>query len=91
MNPCQEGGVTEGHLIDEYGMLTRHGGGFALARDAGGVWELELARVPVDLVGRHVRVIGIRMEDDRIDVEGVQPGRAPDARHPAGANRATSW
>jgi hypothetical protein len=29
--------------------------------------------MPVDLVGKRVRVIGLRSEPDLIDVEGVQP------------------
>ena len=60
--------------IDETGMLLRVGGGFALKRDAGGLWRLDLHRTPVDLVGKRVRVIGIRTGEDRVDVEGVQPG-----------------
>lgn len=60
--------------IDETGMLLRVGGGFALKRDAGGLWRLDLHRTPVDLVGKRVRVIGVRTGDDRVDVEGVQPG-----------------
>ena len=60
--------------IDETGMLLRVGGGFALRRDTGGLWRLDLHRTPVDLVGKRVRVIGVRTGPDRVDVEGVQPG-----------------
>ncbi len=60
--------------IDETGMLHRLGGGFALKRDTGGLWRLDLHRVPVDLVGKRVRVIGVRTGADRVDVEGVQAG-----------------
>jgi hypothetical protein len=60
--------------IDETGMLLRVGGGFSLKRDAGGLWRLDLHRVPVDLVGKRVRVIGVRTGGDVVDVEGVQPG-----------------
>ena len=60
--------------IDETGMLLRVGGGFALRRDLGGLWRLDLHRVPVDLVGKRVRVIGIRSGADVVDVAGVQPG-----------------
>ena len=56
------------------GTLLREDGGFILKRDAGGTWRLELHRVPVDLVGKRVRVIGVRSEPDLINVEGVQPG-----------------
>ena len=60
--------------IDETGMLIREGGGFILRRDAGGDWPLVLSRVPIDLVGKRVRVIGERSESGVVDVEGVQPG-----------------
>nr|WP_231639526.1 DUF5818 domain-containing protein [Sphingomonas profundi] len=53
-------------------MLLRVGGGFALRRDAGGLWRLDLHRTPVDLVGKRVRVIGLRADAERVDVEGVQ-------------------
>jgi hypothetical protein len=66
--------VTAETQIDETGMLLREGGGFILKRDSGGHWRLELHRLPVDLVGKRVRVIGIRSAEDLIDVEGVQPG-----------------
>ena len=60
--------------IDETGMLVRDGGGFILRRDAGGDWPLILSRVPVDLVGKRVRVIGARGESGAVEVDGVQPG-----------------
>jgi hypothetical protein len=60
--------------IDETGMLLRVGGGFALKRDSGGLWRLDMHRTPVDLVGKRVRVIGVRTGVDVVDVEGVQPG-----------------
>ena len=60
--------------IDETGMLIREGGAFILRRDAGGDWPLILSRVPVDLVGKRVRVIGERSDTGVVDVEGVQPG-----------------
>lgn len=62
-----------GDIIDESGLLLREGGGFILQRDRGGTWRLVLQRVPVDLVAKRVRVIGIQTESDLIDVEGVQP------------------
>lgn len=63
----------DGEAIDETGMLHRVGGGFALKRDGGGLLRLELHRTPVDLVGKRVRVIGIR-HGEAVTVEGVQPG-----------------
>jgi hypothetical protein len=59
--------------IDETGTLLREGGGFLLRRDAGGVWKLELARMPVDLVGKRVRLTGVRLEGDVVQAEGVRP------------------
>ena len=54
-------------------MLRRLGGGFALQRDSGGIYRLELHRTPVDLVEKRVRVIGRWSGPDHIIVEGVQP------------------
>jgi hypothetical protein len=62
-----------GEPIDETGTLIRDGGGFALRRDAGGVWRLDLHRVPVDLIEKRARIIGVRAPDGRIEVDGVQP------------------
>lgn len=62
-----------GDTIDESGLLLREGGGFILQRDQGGTWQLLLHRVPVDLVAKRVRVIGILTASDLVDVEGVQP------------------
>jgi hypothetical protein len=52
-------------------MLVREGGGFVLERDAGGSCILELHRVPIDEVEKHVRIVGTMMRNGRIDVEGV--------------------
>lgn len=62
-----------GDPVDESGLLLREGGGFILRRDRGGHWRLELHRVPVDLVGKRVRLIGIETEPDLVEVDGVQP------------------
>jgi hypothetical protein len=66
--------VHEPNTIDETGLLLRKGGGFVLQRDRGGQWRLDLHRVPVDLVGKRVRVIGVQADAELVDVEGVQPG-----------------
>ena len=58
--------------VDETGMLIRDGGGFRLQRDNGGTWQLELSRMPVDLVARRVRLIGTRIGEDVVQAEGVQ-------------------
>jgi len=59
--------------IDETGTLIRDGGGFALRRDAGGAYRLDLHRVPVDRVGKRVRITGVLVADDLVDVVGVAP------------------
>lgn len=64
--------MSDGNDVDETGLLVREGGAFILRRDTGGEWRLQLHRVPVDLVGKHVRVIGVKIEPEVIDVEGVQ-------------------
>lgn len=63
--------MTPGDPIDATGTLVRDGGGFALRCDGGGVLRLELARVPVDRIEKRVRVIGTRLDDGRIEADGV--------------------
>ncbi|XHS03092.1 hypothetical protein ACFB49_47160 [Sphingomonas sp. DBB INV C78] len=62
---------TIGTRIDETGTLIRSGGGFALRRDQGGRIGLDLHRVPVEHVEKRVRVRGVVVADDLIDVDGV--------------------
>jgi hypothetical protein len=57
--------------IDETGILVRGGGGFWLRRDAGGQYQLELPRMPVDEVEKRVRVIGTLLSAGHVLVEGV--------------------
>lgn len=57
--------------IDETGTLVREGGAFVLRGDSGGRYVLELQRVPVDHVGKHVRVRGCLTNDERVVVDGV--------------------
>lgn len=57
--------------IDETGTLVRDGGAFVLRRDAGGIYRLELSRTPVDHVEKRVRVTGILIAEDVVNVEGV--------------------
>ena len=57
--------------FDETGTLIRDGGAFALRRDKGGRYWLDLHRVPVDEVEKRVRVVGTLVAEDRVDVDGV--------------------
>ena len=57
--------------VDETGMLVRDGGGFALTRDAGGRYRLDLHRMPVDEVEKRVRVVGTLVGDGLVEVAGV--------------------
>src|SRR3546814_6701888 len=66
---CLMAGV--GDRIEETGTLLRDGGGFVLHRDLGGRWRLNLQRTPVDHVAKHVRIVGIVVEDGLIVVEGI--------------------
>jgi len=59
--------------IDETGTLIRDGGGFLLRRDLGGVYRLDLHRVPVDRIEKRVRVTGVLVTDELVDVLGVAP------------------
>jgi Protein of unknown function (DUF5818) len=60
-----------GTRIQENGTLIRHDGGFALRRDVGGRWRLDLHRVPVDHVEKRVRITGVIVAEDLVDVDGV--------------------
>jgi hypothetical protein len=62
-----------GTPIDETGTLVRDGGAFYLRRDAGGRYQLELPRTPVDLVEKRVRLIGTLVGDDLVTADGVAP------------------
>lgn len=62
-----------GTRIDETGTLLRDGGAFYLRRDAGGRYQLELQRTPVDLVEKRVRLVGTIVGDDLVSADGVAP------------------
>ncbi len=62
-----------GTKINEVGLLVRDGGAFYLRRDAGGRFELELHRTPVDLVEKRVRLIGTLVGPDLVNADGVSP------------------
>jgi hypothetical protein len=57
----------------EKGLLVREGGGFALRRDEGGVVRLDLLRTPVDHVEKRVRVTGVYLANDLLEVETLLP------------------
>jgi hypothetical protein len=60
-----------GNRIDETGTLIRDGGGFALRRDVGGRYRLDLHRVPIDEIEKRVRIVGTLVAEGLVDVEGV--------------------
>ncbi|SKB74920.1 DUF5818 domain-containing protein [Sphingopyxis flava] len=62
-----------GTRIDETGTLVREAGGFILRRDLGGRWKLDLHRVPVDHIEKRVRITGVVVGEDLVDVVGVSP------------------
>lgn len=62
-----------GTRIDETGTLSRDGGAFYLRRDAGGRYQLELQRTPVDLVEKRVRLVGTLVGAELVSADGVAP------------------
>jgi Protein of unknown function (DUF5818) len=56
-----------------FAALIRAGGGFALPRDSGGRWKLDLHRVPIDHVEKRVRISGVIVADGLIDVDALGP------------------
>jgi hypothetical protein len=62
-----------GSRIDETGTLIREGGGFELRRDLGGRLALDLQRVPVESIEKHVRITGVLVSATLVEVEGVTP------------------
>ncbi len=62
-----------GTRVDETGILLRDGGAFYLRRDAGGRYQLELQRTPVDLVEKRVRLVGTIVRADLVSADGVAP------------------
>ena len=62
-----------GSRIEETCTLIRQGADFALRRDVGGRWKLDLHRVPVDHVAKRVRISGIVVAEGLIDVEALGP------------------
>ena len=74
-----------GTRIEETGTLLRDAGGFSLRRDLDGRWRLDLHRVPVDHIERRVRITGIVVGEDLVDVDGVAPENIASSPLAAGA------
>ncbi|WP_194954029.1 DUF5818 domain-containing protein [Sphingopyxis solisilvae] len=74
-----------GTRIEETGTLLRDAGGFSLRRDLGGRWRLDLHRVPVDHIEKRVRITGIVVGEDLVDVDGVAPDNFASSPLAAGA------
>ena len=62
-----------GTRINETGTLIRDGGAFYLRRDLGGRYQLELHRMPVDLLEKRVRLVGTVVGPDLVNADGVAP------------------
>jgi hypothetical protein len=63
--------MPRGASVDETGLLLRDRG-LILRRDDGGTWRLDVRRLPVDLLGARVRIIGIRSGFDLVDVHRIE-------------------
>jgi hypothetical protein len=63
--------MPRGAPVVDTGILLRSTG-LILERDAGGTWRLDVHRVPLDLLGSHVRIIGKRSGHDLVDVERIE-------------------
>ncbi len=61
-----------GDRIEDTGTLVRDGGGFALRRDDGGTVALDLHRVPVDHVEKHVRIAGLCVAPGLVEVDAIR-------------------
>lgn len=62
-----------GTRIDETGTLVRDGAAFYLRRDAGGRYQLELHRTPVDEVEKRVRLTGTLVASGVVDADSLRP------------------
>lgn len=63
----------KGAQADVTGTLIRDTGGFALRAEGGVQIRLMLHRVPVDHVEKRVRVLGVWVDDQAIEADGVAP------------------
>lgn len=55
----------------EVGLLLKQRGAIILQRDEGGRWRLKLDKNVKDLLGRRVRVEGLRLDDHVLDVTRI--------------------
>jgi hypothetical protein len=65
--------MPRGTQHDETGLLLREGRFLVLQRDDGGRWRLDVDSATVALLGRRVRVQGIRSGFDLLDVQRIEP------------------
>lgn len=56
---------------DETGILVRDGDLLYLQRDAGGHWEIDASDKIATMLGRRVRVVGMRTGFDRLSAKQV--------------------
>lgn len=61
-----------GSRHDEAGLLLREGGALILQRDDGGRWRLDADPASEALLGKRVRVIGVRSGFDLLDVATIE-------------------
>ena len=62
-----------GSRVEETGTIISDGVGFALRRDIGGRWNLDLHRVPIDHVEKRVRISGIIVAKGLVEVDALSP------------------
>jgi hypothetical protein len=61
-----------GVTYEETGLLLREGRGLVLCPDAGGTWRLDAGRDAERLVGRRVKLVGVRAGFDLLDVQSIE-------------------
>lgn len=64
--------MPRGVQVEEIGWLREADGDLVLQREEGGRWRLDASRDVRRLVGRKVRLTGIRAEFDLLDVQSVE-------------------
>lgn len=65
--------MPKGSRHDEQGLLLSDRGRLVLRRDDGGHWRLQADWDAYQMLGRRVRVAGIRCGFDLLDVERITP------------------
>jgi hypothetical protein len=69
----KKGMMATGERIDETGTLIQAEEIMFLQRDHGGRYQLELHRLPVDLLQQRVRLVGTLVGPMLVHAEGVEP------------------